>query len=100
MITIPIIITRLNKTEPLEWPEHSYPLHYAIAAGMGTTVLIFPDSRFLPHATLEMISFVKLQGFTIMEAPGGTVVFRNNIYIMGDTLSHVYGSPVVRTNAV
>ena len=99
MITIQVIISRPNKLEPLEWPENSHPLSYPTMAGMGTAYLTFPHSRFVPDATLEMISFMKLQGFTIMEAPGKTVVFRNNIYIMSDTIPTIRDS-VIMTNCI
>ena len=99
MITIQVIISRPNKLEPFEWPEYSHPLHYPTQTGMGSAVVMFPDSRFVPYATLEMISFMKLQGFTIMEAPGRTVVFQNNMYIMSDTIPTVRDS-VIMTNCI
>ena len=82
MIFTSVIITRLFKDNPLEWPENSLPLYYPTLTGKPFP---FPDSRYIKDATLDMISFMKLQGFAVMEAPVGTVILNNKIYIMNDS---------------
>ena len=96
MITIPIIITRPSDINTIDWPEDSQPLYWP-SASVGP--VMFPESRFITDAKLEEISFMKLQGFTVMEAPGETVIFQDNKYIMSERLLST-GIGLVKVNAV
>jgi exosome complex RNA-binding protein Rrp42 (RNase PH superfamily) len=84
MIKIPIIITRPSDVDSIDWPEDSRPLYYRVR-WIYVDPVMFLGSRFITDATLEEISFMKLKGFTVMDASGEIVIFQDNKYIMNKT---------------
>jgi hypothetical protein len=90
-----VIINRPTVGKPIDWPEGSYPLYFPASA--SAYPIMFSDSRIMPDATMEIITFMKLQGFSIMEAPNGMVSYSGDIYIMNDGLRWM-SSSVIKTN--